>query len=170
MKTKLAILSFVLILGMSLNAQLSTENMALTEESKMLLSMPLIADDEDAIKKTIIAETDHYFERDIIGWKACFVDSGKTTLIQKYNNGELQSVIGLDEMAARANKAIKENPDMDFKTKDRLQWNININGNVAWVSFKHKSIINGTEHTSEEIRVMVKEDNTWKIALISSIY
>lgn len=126
--------------------------------------------EEEQIKKVIIAETEHYFARDMISWKACFVDNEKTAIIQKYANGEQVSVVGFSEMEARTKKAWEENTEMDFKIMSRLQWNISLNGNVAWVTFKEKQMINGTERPSEEIRVLVKENNKWKIALISSIY
>lgn len=126
--------------------------------------------EEEQIKKVIIAETEHYFARDMMKWKACFVHTEKTAVIQKYANGEQVSVVGFNEMEARTKKAWEENPEMDFKIISRLQWNISITDNVAWVNFKERQTINGTERPSEEIRVLVKENNTWKIALLSSIF
>ena len=170
MKTKIATFCLLLILSFGMNAQLNNTEIALIEPSEMMLNTVVSANEEDLIKKAIIAETDHYFARDMKRWKNCFVNSEKTAIIQKYSDGELLSVKGLAVMAAKAKKAWKENPDMDFKIDDRFQWNISINDNMACVNFKQKAIINGTEYPSEEIRVMVKEDDTWKIALISSIF
>ena len=170
MKTKIVTLCFLLILSIRLSAQLKTADMALTEPPEMMLQTAVTANEEDLIKKVIIAETDHYFAQDMKRWKNCFVNSEKTAIIQKYSDGELLSVKGLDVIAANAKKAWQENPDMDFKTTDRLQWNISIKDHVAWVHYRQKAMINGTEYISEEIRVMVKEDDNWRIALESSIY
>ncbi len=126
--------------------------------------------EEEQIKKVISAETEHYFARDMTKWKVSFVDNEKTAIIQKYANGERVSNIGFNEIVAKAKKAWEENPDMDFKIMSRLQWNISINGNVAWVTFKENQTINGTERPSEEMRVLVKENTIWKIALLSSIF
>ena len=49
-------------------------------------------EEEEQIKKVIIAETENYFARDLISWKACFVNNEKTAVIQKYSDGELFSV------------------------------------------------------------------------------
>lgn len=170
MKTKIAALCFLLILSIRMSAQLNNADIALTDLPEMMLHTVVSANEEDLIKKAIIAETDHYFARDMNRWKNCFVNSEKTAIIQKYSDGELLSVRGLDVIAAKAKKAWKENPDMDFKTTDRLQWNISIKDNVAWVHYKQKAMVNGTEYSSEEIRVLVKEAGNWKIALESSIF
>lgn len=126
--------------------------------------------EEEQIKKVIIGETEYYFARDLTRWNASFVANEKTAVIQKYSDGELFSVVGFDKMEALTKKSWEENPEMDFKIKSRLKWNISIKGEVAWVNFKQLAMANDTELHSEEIRVLVKEKNYWKIAFMSSIF
>ncbi len=66
-------------------------------------------------------------------------------------------------------QGIEDSPFIHREEK-RFGMVYDLKGDVAWVNFKQKAMINGTERPSEEIRVLVKEKNNWKIAFISSIF
>jgi hypothetical protein len=130
----------------------------------------LAQNDTEAIKNVIIAETEHYFAKDLAAWKSCYLDDKKTAMVQKLPKGQLVNLQGLDDLVSNAKSFFEANEDFEFKILKRFNWNISIKNEVAWVNFKETQVVEGTELSSEEIRVLVKEEAKWKIAFISSIY
>lgn len=145
----------------------------------MALSIPLFAQNttKESIKKVIIDETEYFLDANFDAWAASFVQE-PYLLWSVTNGGQPGDVItnrGWDEFR----KAMKTGwfdakPDawakeMRKAKTTRLNWNIQIRGNVAWVSYTQRS--ETLEQTTEttETRVLERIKGNWKIAMQTTL-
>lgn len=126
--------------------------------------------EEESIKKVIIDETESYSKQDIETWRNCLTKSSKMAYVYGMPDGSTGAVIGYENIEKMMLEFLKENSQSTYITKKREDWNIKINGDMAWATYKEISVIDGQESEAQEIRVLEKIDGNWKLGLISFIY
>jgi hypothetical protein len=132
---------------------------------------------EEAIKKVIVNETEQFLNNDYAAWSASFVQA-PYFIWSVTNGGEAGDVItnrGWEEF----NKAMKTgwfdaNPEawtkeMRKSKVSRLSWNIQIRGNVAWVSYTQRSETPEQKVESTETRVLERIKGVWRIAMQTTL-
>jgi tetratricopeptide (TPR) repeat protein len=124
--------------------------------------------EDDNIKKAIKLETDAFYNNDNEAWQNMWVHSSKTSAMF-IGNGYYNPSSGWDSLGARAkryfdNTAKNGKVQVDVTTDG---FNISNNGNMAWVEYDQTTITHGKDsnstNNSHEYRVLVKENNEWKI-------
>lgn len=145
------------------------ENLAmLTKEAPIHIDSSF--SDEDQIKAVIIKETDSYSNDDMDAWRSCFTQSAQTAYLYRWPDGTTGQVVGFKNLEAMVQGWMDGEEDSDYTTLDRYHWNIKINGDVAWVTYKEKAKIDGKEYTIEEIRILEKIGGQWKLDMIGYIF
>lgn len=145
----------------------------------MALNLPLAAQspNEEAIKKLIVSETEHFLNADYPAWSACFVQT-PYLLWSVTNGGEAGDVItnrGWEEFS----KAMKTGwfdakpeawaKEMRKSKVIRLNWIIQIRGNVAWVSYTQRAETPEQKVETTETRVLERIKGAWKIAMQTTL-
>lgn len=145
----------------------------------MCSSLPSAAQspNEEAIKKLIVSETEHFLNADYPAWSAGFVQT-PYLLWSVTNGGEAGDVItnrGWEEFS----KAMKTGwfdakpeawaKEMRKSTITRLNWNIQIRGNVAWVSYTQRAETPEQKVETTETRVLERIKGAWRIAMQTTL-
>ncbi len=132
-----------------------------------------ITDDEAAIKAAIIGQTDAYIRRDFDAWVTFLVDSPQTSraLTPNSSPGTVIYRQGLAEMKQNMKRGMLASPKSEMTSDGRENWNIKINGNMAWAWFlQHTTLVaTNTKLDLVELRVMEKIDGQWKISTSATI-
>ena len=126
--------------------------------------------EESKIKKVILMETEAYKEGDIEKWKSTVTQSSKMVYVYGLDDGTTNQVIGFESLEKMMMEWMTNKVDSDYKTIERTGWNININNNVSWVTYREKAMLNGKVTIGEEIRVLEKINGDWKLDLVSFIF
>jgi hypothetical protein len=147
----------------------------LATTSQVSAQTPSVKEDEEAIKKVAIAQTDAYIKRDFQANIACYVGSQAYYRMLTPNNNPGAVAFGTDFQ--KMSKDMKEWMDKKPPTEMQLTapsdgWVIRINGNMAWVGYNQYNIMvkTGAKIKSKELRVMERIDGQWKISAASSIW
>jgi hypothetical protein len=140
----------------------------------MVLAAPIAfsqnAEDEN-IKKVIRAETDAYYRSDPNAWQNTWIHSAKISATYAAN-GYYNMVTGWDNFGPQIINYLKNSSNHSSVNIKNDSFNITNNGNMAWADYKQ--IITGAgqdstrNRTSHEYRVLVKDNNEWKILSIIS--
>jgi ketosteroid isomerase-like protein len=146
-------LLFVLLLGLSSSAFAQT------------------VDDEEAIKKVIVADFDAFINRDFQAWVNAYVDSPQNVymITPGRSAGQLTYRIGFQNMKAASEASFKTPIKGLFDIIDRKDWNFRIIGNVAWVSYRSTFKMGEDLIPAAELKVFEKMDGQWKISATASI-
>jgi hypothetical protein len=136
----------------------------------LLFTMPVLAQydsDEVNIRKVIEGETLAFANADLKGWSDYFVHEPYvrwSVSPQMYFNG-------WDALYNGAKSFLETRSghnDADALHKiTRSDWNIHINGNVAWVKFVQT--VEGAAVSSQQFRVLEKINDTWKISMLVAV-
>ncbi|MGO8701160.1 MAG: tetratricopeptide repeat protein [Limisphaerales bacterium] len=124
------------------------------------------AGDEEAIKKTIRAETEAFYSRNAAAWEATWLHETNTTRTMVANNS-YSAVKGWANFGPEIVKALKDaNPfPIELKSDNYI---IRRDENLAWVEYdQYMNLTNGDpkdRRFSREYRVLVRQDGAWKIA------
>lgn len=132
--------------------------------------------DEEAIKKVIVTETEQWMNQNYDAWSACFIHEIYLTwtVTNGGEPGDAVTMRGWENLKAFMQDWFQQN-DNEFanemrKTKmTRDQWNIQIRGNVAFVSFNQHSDSGSQKMDSTETRVLEKKDGAWRVAMQASV-
>lgn len=133
----------------------------------VLFSTASFSQDDD-IKQVIAKETDSYFKRDIEGWKSVWLeepDISRTFV----NVVEFFRVSGRDSLMAKQMRSFDKYPKPEQVEFSSDSFTIRKDGNIAVVDFVQKLKYLDAQppfdqFTSQEHRVLVKSNGTWKIA------
>lgn len=135
----------------------------------LLLSLPSSlayaqSSEEEEIKKVIRAETDAWRMRDADAWMETWHQSPEATRTIVINNNLIDEV-GWENFSPTVMEEIQEDPIADVREYVSDSFNIRTSGDLAWVNYHQvvKSADDGTESHTREQRVLVKEDDQWKI-------
>lgn len=120
--------------------------------------------EEEEIKKVIRAETEAWRMRDAEAWKDTWHQSPEATRTVVINNN-LVDEVGWENFSPTVMQEIQEDPMADVRDYASDSFNILISGNLAWVNYHQvvTSADDGTEAHTREQRVLLKEDEDWKI-------
>lgn len=120
--------------------------------------------EEEEIKKVIRAETDAWRMRNAEAWKDTWHQSPEATRTIVINNNLIDKV-GWENFSPMVMEEIREDPRADVREYVSDSFNIRISGDMAWVNYHQvvKSADDGTESHTREQRVLIKEDEEWKI-------
>ena len=122
--------------------------------------------EDEGIKKVIRAETDAFYNRDADAWQNSWLHSAKIsrTLV---SNGSYSLVTGWDNYGQQMINFLKNNPKQASADIRNDSFSITSNGNMAWVEYKQITTTPGPDSNetfqSQEYRVLVKDNNEWKI-------
>ena len=129
--------------------------------------------DETDIVALLDREAKAFWDKDFAAFADCFVHAPSTRRLGWSPLG-IVNTPGWDKIAERMQKLMRENPTPNPSAaalrRDNL--NINVNGDLAWLTFDQTSIATGDRQMdmpgiSHEARVMERQDGTWKIAFTS---
>lgn len=134
--------------------------------------------EEEAIKTSIINETEYWLDRNLAAWSESFVHEPYLTWTVT-NGGEPGDVLTMRGWEALKifitgwfESQNKEFPKEMRKSKmTRDQWQIQIRGNVAYVSYNQHSENEEkkTKSDTTETRVLEKANGKWKIAMQATL-
>lgn len=140
--------------------------------------MPTPNPEEEAIKTSIINETEYWLDRNLAAWSGGFVHEPYLTWTVT-NGGEPGDVLTMRGwealktfMTGWFESQNKEFPKEMRKSKvTREQWQIQIRGNVAYVSYNQHSENEEkkTKSDTTETRVLEKTNGKWKIAMQATL-
>ena len=121
--------------------------------------------DEQNIKKLLEKQAESYYNRDFAGWAAALRQDSKLARTFISNNSYVP-VVGWDSTKAQAERYLKQNPKAAKLKATRDYSNINIQGNIAWVDYDQVLRFESDtfDYVSHEIRLLVKENDEWRIA------
>lgn len=132
--------------------------------------------DEEAIKKVIISETEHWLDQDVEAWSNSFVQAPYLTwtVTNGSDPGDGLTVRGWEGLKdfmkgwfAKDQSAFVKEMRKSKMTRD--QWQIQIRGNVAWVSYNQKSEDAKQMVNSTETRVLERINGVWKVAMQATV-
>ena len=124
--------------------------------------------EENNIKNVLRAETEALYKRDLEAWKQLWVHDAQANrnFISSYG---MSSRAGWDSIAAARERAIQKDPKPVPIQLKNDNYTIRTNGNMAWVEYNQElsypdlDTSDGSGYT-REYRVLIKENNQWKIA------
>ena len=137
-----------------------------------VMSVAIIANgqhqEENNIKNVLKAETEAFFKRDLETWKSLWVQDEKVNrnIVSKFY---FFSNSGWDSVLAFRERAFKQSPapvPIEYKTEN---YTIRTNGSMAWVEYDQYLTYPGLDTSdgssiSRQFRMLLKENNQWKIA------
>src|SRR2546423_1021866 len=122
--------------------------------------------EEEAIKKTIGAETEAFYKSDPEGWAATWVHEPNATRTFVSKEG-YSGTIGWEKFGPETMKGLKQQQPirLDVKSENYI---IRTDGNLAWVEYDQYMSVPGGDpnekRLSREYRVLTKQNGEWKIA------
>ena len=123
--------------------------------------------DELSIKKVIEGETLAFANADLAGWSDYFVHEPYV----RWSVSPKMFFDGWDALYNGAKSFLETQSgrkDADALHKiNRNDWDIHINGNVAWVKFVQTT--EGTAGSSQQFRVLERINDKWKISMLVAV-
>ncbi|MEO1484802.1 MAG: hypothetical protein AAFU57_03575 [Bacteroidota bacterium] len=125
--------------------------------------------EETKIKKVILAETMAYEQESMDAWEDTVTKSTNMTFVYGLADGTRGHINGYDNIKTLVQEWMDGEEDT-YEFIERSNWNIKINGNQAWATFREKATVNGQTTIGEEIRILEKIDGKWKLDVIAFIF
>lgn len=121
--------------------------------------------EEEAMKKVIAKQFESSANRDFTGWASSFRQDSSLTRVFISSNGYFPT-FGWDSAKAAAERDWKVSPKPFKVDVKRSNFQITANGEIAWLEFDQVARYeNDTfNYASHEVRLLVKENDGWKIA------
>ena len=140
--------------------------------------MPAVNPDEEEIKKILADETAFFYDRNFEKWADTWVHEPYVTwtVTNGAEPGEVLTVRGWAALNVAMSELFKRlTPEFTVamlkSTITRDQWQIQLRGNTAYVSYNQhtENAEKQTKGDITETRVMEKVNNVWKIAMQASL-
>ncbi len=134
--------------------------------------------EEEAIKKVLIHETEMWLDRNLEAWSASFVHEPYLTwtVTNGGDPGDVVTMRGWEALETFMRGWFQGNTaelakEMRKSKMTRDQWNIQIRGDIAYVSFEQHSEDDEkhTKSSSTETRVCEKTNGVWKVAMQATL-
>lgn len=116
---------------------------------------------EQAIKGVIEKETKAFANKDVEAWQSCWDHTPAAFFSYTQMSGSL-ILSGWDEIASEFKDSFKER-DVYPTNVERWDFEFDISGSFAFVSFKQKDQMLENERETQETRVLKKSGDQWKI-------
>ncbi len=135
--------------------------------------------EEEAIKKVIIKQTESSTAANYDAWAECLVHEPYLTwtVTNSGDPGDVVTIRGWESLNTSMQGRVKTSTPEKIKAAQqniftRDQWNIQIRGNIAFVTFNQHSENEEKKQKgdSTETRVLEKKDGKWRIAMLSALY
>ena len=156
----------------TLVAVLTTTSLLLAQPNRAVAQTTTNAE-EEAIKAVIIGQTDAYVRRDFDAWVSFLVDSPQTSRSVTPNSspGTVIYRQGFAEMKQNMKRGMLASPKSEMTSDGRDNWNIKINGNMAWARFvEHTTLVaTNTKLDLVGLTVLEKINGQWKISTSAAI-
>ncbi len=129
--------------------------------------------DEEAIKKIITDETTFFAQCNLKAWSECYLPVPYVRWTVSYFENSRPVVMNMETWISlynsmRAYFRSQEGKEMNpIINSVRMDWNIQIRGEVAWVKFIQKNF--GLNVASHEMRILEKQNDKWRIVMVHSI-
>ncbi|MBS9462339.1 nuclear transport factor 2 family protein [Flagellimonas sp. 389] len=122
----------------------------------------IIAQEKEAILKTLNNETKAAFQRDYDAWQEKWVhDPDITKIYLDFPENTLSESVGWEEISGFVKTFFKENPEPEPVPKLLDSIDVRLYGNGAWVTYEQQDSLRGRKR---ETRLMEKVNGEWKIA------
>ena len=121
--------------------------------------------DEEAIVETLQLETRYFCERNLDKWAEQWVHKPYTSKMYA-GNTEFREFIGWEAVKQNTVEHIKAQPEKIPIPVSNQDYTIEVLGQTALVFYSN----NNASGTVREIRLMIKDDDKWKIARMQTIY
>jgi hypothetical protein len=162
-----------IVLRTGLLTALTTATLLLAQPNRAVAQTATTADDEAAIKAVIIGETDAYVRRDFDAWVGYLVNSPQTSGVITPNGspGSMSTRKGFDAMKQGMKTWMERSPKSEMTVEGRENWNVKINGKMAWAMWKQHNVFKETTNVdSQQLTVLEKIDGQWKISTSASVW
>ena len=127
---------------------------------------PSTKDIKNQIIGSLANETKSFLEKDFEQWASYWIQ--EPYILKSYvQNCMYTEMKGWDQVREFAQNYMEEHPEKEAIPNQEFDYEITINGSTAWVSFEVNDPIRGFK---KEFRRMIKIDNKWKIAFMSTVY
>ena len=126
------------------------------------------AADEEAIKRVVLAETDHFFARNFVAWAATFVHVPEATQVWNNADGSYTHRQGWETIGARIREFMQNNTTPDRTPMVRDNFHIRHYGDAAFVTFDKYLGDRATARPIREIRVVERQGGEWKIVCVAA--
>jgi hypothetical protein len=126
------------------------------------------AADEEAIKRVVLAETDHFFARNFDAWAATFVHVPEATQVWNNADGSYTHRQGWETIGARIREFMQNNTAPDRTPMVRDNFHIRHYGDAAFVTFDKYLGDRATAKPIREIRVVERQGGEWKIVCVAA--
>ena len=137
---------------------------------------PAVNPDEEDIKAVITKQRESFIEADLEAYSTCFVHEPYLTwtVTNGGDPGDGLTVRGWDSLSLATSKLFKNRtPERTKALKKSVvtcdKWNIQIRGNVAYVSFNQRGEGEKQKMDSTETRVLEKTNGIWKVAMQATV-
>ena len=126
------------------------------------------AADQEAIKKTCLAETQAFYNRDYNSWASYHVQSADEQLNWNKPDSSFGFQSGWNEISKGMEDWFKT-AEKDNSKISSDNFTIVIRGNMAFAAYNANAVnINGTIKHSRENRTLLKINNQWKILAVEA--
>ena len=121
--------------------------------------------EEENIKKVVRMETESYFNKDLEAWSSTWKQDAKLSRIFISNYG-YSALVGWDSAKALMENYFSHSSEPRQAQINTENYTIRTVGDMAWVDFHQVlTLANDTaDYPSHEFRLLVKENDQWKIA------
>ncbi len=121
---------------------------------------------EIQVIESLEKETYYFCSRDLDRWASYWLQRPST---HKYyvRNCNYEELKGFDAVEAYARTYFSEHPEPEEVPIGNYQYEIEVDGNAAWVYFEVADPIRGFK---KEFRYMLYKDGKWKIASMGTVY
>jgi hypothetical protein len=132
-----------------------------------------LARDSVDIMTTVQGESAGFWNKDFDAWASYWVHSDYVRVVGWWEAGGVRVVEGWDAVSAGIEQSMRQSPEPNPNATEVRRENINIQvrGNVAWVTFDQYGLDTGDAlmdmpGLSRETRVLEKQDGKWRIAYV----
>lgn len=126
------------------------------------------ADEEEAIKRVLLAETDFFFARDYDGWASTFVKEPGAIQIWNNGDGSYTHSVGWETISKNVKAFMESHPEPNTTTLWRENFAFRHYGDAAFVTFDKYMGDRETTKPIKEIRVVEKQGGGWRIVCVAA--
>lgn len=132
------------------------------------------SNDTKAIMGVIAAESIAFWDKDFEAWSNCWLHEPYVRVMGWWARGGITVTKGWESLSRRMKEVMIANPEPNPTAANVRRENISlqINGNMAWVTFDQFGEDTGDLQMdmpglSHETRILEKHDNEWKIVYVN---
>jgi hypothetical protein len=129
---------------------------------------PTQVEEEEAIKRVLLAETDFFFARNYEGWASTFVQEPGAIQIWNNGDGSYTHSVGWETISKNVKAFMESHPEPNATPLWRENFVFRHYGDAAFVTFDKYMGDRATAKPIKEVRVVEKVDGEWKIVCVAA--